>query len=130
MLISAGFQSHRHSQGERREGTHIRPLPRETACVTNIGIFITLHLRHVRASQTNFKRYLTKLQCNVSMNIEWRHSLPQWSRTVIAPCHLRSLHICAAQTNLIPTHNPSLKCSPAQTGGEKSASAAYRKSLN
>ena len=151
MLISASFQSHRRSQ---RGHTQTPSCPSETACVTNIWIFITPHLRvtcrasrqtlkdiiyglHIdhlwsnKLARVNLRKGMGRDDGDASMNIEWRHLLPQWSgqaRAVITPV---SLQITPHLPNSDKFNsNPSLKCSPTQTGGEKSASAAYRKSLD
>ena len=83
------------------------------------------HVWSNKLARVNLRKGMERDDGDASMNIEWRHLLPQWSgqaRAVITPV---SLQITPHLPNSDKFNsNPSLKCSPAQTGGEKSASAA------
>ena len=145
MLISASFQSHRLSQ---RGHTHTHHAPALRDCMRHKHL--NIHYTpppplSCKSLETNIKRYLSIYglhrssrmeqqshsrekgwEGDASMNIEWRHLLPQWSgQAGLSSARVTSDHSTSAQNSDKFNSNPSLKCSQAQTGGEKSASAAF-----
>ena len=148
MLISASFQSHRHSQ---REG-HTGPQRLHASQTFEYSLHPPPPPLSCKSLWTNMKRYLC-MDCidhhvwsNKLVRVNLRKGMGRrcfdeyWMESFIVTmeragqdCHRPvSLEITPHLPNSDKFNsNPSLKCSPAQTGGRKvRICRLYRKSLN